>query len=178
MVAREFKGDETLYDVCARSSTLCTKRIIDFSSLKTSYRTITADVTNAYFHVDEDEECYVDPLADWLEQQAAVGDPTSVPWRLRKNCMAGGAPGTHSVDFMAERLEEQSFDRCDAAPQFFANCELDVFIEVHGRSPWHWTETLDLVQTNLSQKIRFKIWTEYEVGMKYEHLKRERVLQK
>ena len=32
---------------------------------------------------------------------------------------------------------------------------------------------LDLVQTNLSQKIRFKIWTVYEVGMKYEHLKRE-----
>ena len=31
---------------------------------------------------------------------------------------------------------------------------------------------LDLVQTNLSQ-----IWTVYEVGMRYEHLKRERVLQ-
>ena len=29
---------------------------------------------------------------------------------------------------MAERLEEQSFDRCDAVPQFFANYELDVFI--------------------------------------------------
>ena len=32
---------------------------------------------------------------------------------------------------MAERLEEQSFDRCHAAPQFFANYELDVFVEVH-----------------------------------------------
>ena len=32
---------------------------------------------------------------------------------------------------MAERLEEQSFDRCDAAPQFFANYELDVFSEVY-----------------------------------------------
>ena len=32
-------------------------------------------------------------------------------------------------DFMTERLEEQSFDRCDAAPQFFANYELDVFID-------------------------------------------------
>ena len=35
---------------------------------------------------------------------------------------------------------------------------------------------LDLVQTNLSQKIRFKIWTVHEVGMNYEHLKRERVV--
>ena len=38
---------------------------------------------------------------------------------------------------MAERLEEQSFHRCDAAPRFFANSELNVFIEVQ----WHWTET-------------------------------------
>ena len=36
----------------------------------------------------------------------------------------------------------------------------------------HW----NLVQTNLSQKIRFKTWTFYEVGMNFEHLKRERVL--
>ena len=30
--------------------------------------------------------------------------------------------------------------------------------------------------TNLSQKIRFKIWTVYEVGTRYEHLKCGRVL--
>ena len=79
---------------------------------------------------------------------------------------------------MAEFREEQGFDWCDAAPQFFANCELDVLIEVHmedlqGTGPRH---ALDLVQTNLPQKIRFKIWTVYEVDTKYEHLKRERVL--
>ena len=48
---------------------------------------------------------------------------------------------------MAQRLEEQSFERCDAAPQFFANYELDVFVEVHmddlhGTGP---TLALDLV---------------------------------
>ena len=36
--------------------------------------------------------------------------------------------------------------------------------------------TLDLVQTNFSQKDHFKIWTVYEVGMSYEHVKCERVL--
>ena len=36
--------------------------------------------------------------------------------------------------------------------------------------------TLDLVQTNFSQKDHFKIWTVYEVGMIYEHVKCERVL--
>ena len=39
-----------------------------------SCHTFTAEVTNAYFHVDEDEECYVDPQAEWLEQQAAFGE--------------------------------------------------------------------------------------------------------
>ena len=75
--------------------------------------------------------------------------------------------GTSWVDIMADRLVEQSFDRCDAAPQFFANYELDVFIEVmadlHGTGPG---PALDLVQTNLSQKIRFNIWTVHQVGMK------------
>ena len=41
--------------------------------LKKSYHTCTAHVTNACFHVDENEEIYVDPAAEWLEQQAALG---------------------------------------------------------------------------------------------------------
>ena len=32
---------------------------------------------------------------------------------------------------MAARLEEQSFDRCDAAPQFRVDYELAVFIQLH-----------------------------------------------
>ena len=35
---------------------------------------------------------------------------------------------------------------------------------------------LDVVQTILSQRIRFEIWTENEVGMRYEHLNRERLM--
>ena len=166
-VARGFNGDETMYDVFAPRSTPSTERVIDCLSLKKSYHTFTADVTNAYFHVNEDEECYVEPPAEWLEQQAALGNPTCVLWRLRKQLCGLRRAGTRWVDFTAERLGEQSFEGCGAAPQFFANYELDVFIAVH-RDDLHGTgprPALDLVQTNLSQKIRFKIWTEYEVGM-------------
>ena len=88
-------------------------------------------------------------------------------WRLRKQLYGQRRAGTRWVDFMTARLEEQSFDRCDAAPQCFANCELDVFIEVR-MDDVHGTRlrtALDLVQTNVSQKIRFKIWTVHEVGM-------------
>ena len=45
--------------------------------------------------------------------------------------------------------------------------------DLHGTGP---RPALDLVQSNLSQKIRSQIWTVYDVGMRYEHLKRERLL--
>ena len=45
--------------------------------------------------------------------------------------------------------------------------------DLHGTGP---RLALDLAQANLSQKIRFRIWTVNEVGVRCEHLKRERVL--
>ena len=45
--------------------------------------------------------------------------------------------------------------------------------DLHGTRP---RPGQDLDQTNFSQKIRFKNWTVYEVGMKFKHFKRERVL--
>ena len=58
------------------------------------------------------------------------------------------------------------------------NYAVDVSIEVHvhdlhGTGP---KPAKDLVQTNLSQTFRFKVSTVYGVGMRYEHLMRERVL--
>ena len=79
---------------------------------------------------------------------------------------------------MAEHLAEQSFDRCEAAPQFFVNYALDVSIRVHmddlhGTGP---KPALDMVRINLSQTIRFTVRKVYEMGMRYEHLKRDRML--
>ena len=75
---------------------------------------------------------------------------------------------------MAERFEEQSFGRCDVSPQFFLQILSWMFFKLVHMDDLHGTEprpALDLVQTTLSQ-----IWKVYEVGMRYEHLKRERVL--
>ena len=140
-VAREFKCEETVYDVFSPSSTPSTGRVIDNLSLKKLYHTSTADVANAYFRVDEDEECYVDPPAEWLEQQVALEIPTSVLWRLRKQLYGRRRVGTRWAGFMAERLEEQSFDRCDAAPRFFANYELRYtwMISMAMDREWRWT---------------------------------------
>ena len=48
----------------------------------------------------------MDPAAEWLEQQAALRNSTSVLWRLRKQLFVRRRAGTRWVDFMAERLEE------------------------------------------------------------------------
>ena len=148
--------DDTMYD--APSST---GRVIDHLSLKKSYHTSTADVTNACFHVDEDEECRVDAPTEWQEQQPALGSPTSALSRLRKQVYGRRRAGTRWVDFVAERFAGKSFDRSDAAPQFFATYELDVFIDVHMDDL---RSALDLVQTNFSQKIRFKFWNNVQSG--------------
>ena len=104
-----------MYDVFAPSTTPSIDNLI---------------LKKSYFHVNEHEECDGDPPAEWLDQQAAVGNSTSVLWRLRK--MHGRRrAGTRWVDLIAERLEEQCFDICDAAPHFFANSELGVFIHPH-----------------------------------------------
>ena len=100
IVAREFKGDGTLYDAFAPSSTPSTGRV-------KSHHIITADVILAYFHVDEEEECFVDPPAEWLEQRAAPRNPTSVLCRLREQLYGRRRAGTRWEDFMAERFEEQ-----------------------------------------------------------------------
>ena len=125
-LATEFKGDETMYDVFARSSTPSTGRVIDYMCIIKSYHTSTADVTNAYFHVEDEEECYgTHRLNCWNSRP-----------HWRKRFYGRRRAGTRWVEFMAERLKDQSFDRCDAAPQFLAYYELDFSFEV-----WHWTET-------------------------------------
>ena len=91
------RGNEAMYDAVALSSTPSTGRIIDYLSLKNSYHTFTADVTNAYFHVDDDEEIYVDPPAEWLEQQAALGNPTSVLMETAKTAVRTATRWKHAA---------------------------------------------------------------------------------
>ena len=101
----------------------------------------------------------MDPPAEWLDQHCRLVHSTSVLWRLSKQLYGRRRTGTRWVDFMAERLEEQSFDRCDAAPHFFSDYELDVFMEVHTDDLQliRFGPVLDLTRANFSQKIRFKI---------------------
>ena len=70
--------------------------VIDYLSLKKSYKTFTTDVTSAYFHVGRGRRMSRGP-AEWLGQQAALGNPTSVLWRLRKQLNGWRRSGTRWV---------------------------------------------------------------------------------
>ena len=162
----------------APSSTPITGRVIDLLSLKKSCRTFTTDVTSRISTwTRTNNVTWICRLSSWSSRPH---------WRTRFLCLGDGENSCTARDalehagyfFMAERIEEQSFDRCDAASQLFANVELAFFIEVH-MDDLHGIRqrpTLDLIQTNFSQKDHFKIWTVYEVRMRYEHVKCERVL--
>ena len=71
LVTREFIGDETVFVVSAPSSTPSMGRVFDNLSFKKSHRTFTTDVTNQYFHVDEDEK---NSRPHWRMRSLCFGD--------------------------------------------------------------------------------------------------------
>ena len=96
-VAREFKKYGAMNDVFAPSSSPRTGRIIDCLSHKKSHHSFTAG--DAYVHVDEDKECYVDVPVECLELRMVA--------LVHKSLYGRGQAGARLVDSTAERLEEE-----------------------------------------------------------------------
>ena len=118
-VAREFESQEFLDDLFSPSSRHSTSRIIDYIALKRRLCTFISDVTNAFLHVDIDEEVYVDPPQEFLDQEIAEGRSLSIKWLLLKQLYGRRRAGQAWVNFMADNLEEAGCVRCEAALQFF-----------------------------------------------------------
>ena len=76
--ARELKSQEFLDDLFSPSSGHSTSRIIDYAALKRRICTFISDVTNAFLHVDIDEEVYVDPPEEFIDQEVAEGRSSSI----------------------------------------------------------------------------------------------------
>ncbi len=83
-VAREFKRSEYMDDAFAPSSGRSTSRIVDYVALKKRYRTFTGDIKNAFLHVPDDEECYLEPPREWLAKRSELGLSLKLMWRLLK----------------------------------------------------------------------------------------------
>ena len=178
-VAREFRRSEYMDDVFAPSSGHSTSRIVDFVALKKRQHTFTGDITNAFFHVPEDEECYVDPPREWLARRRRLGLSVKVMWRLLRQLYGRRRAGTRWVDFFAALLcDHCNMCRCEVAPQFFMDYDRDIFIEVH-MDDFHGSgseRAIADLKKDLEGTVQFKVWEVHGAGAKYEHLKRLRTL--
>ena len=99
--------------------------------------------------MDEEEKRHVDPQAEMLGTADCIGEFDLRDLAAAEKLYGRRRAGTRWVDFMAERLEEPSFDVLPALQ----------------------TSSGEQIQAYLSQKVRVKIWTVNEVGTKYQHLK-------
>ena len=92
----------------------------------------------------------------WLDQQVALDNSTSAIVTLaQKKLHERRRAGTRWADFITERLDEQNFDSCDVAPQWFGKYQLDDYLEVH-MDDLHGTRpksALEQIRANLSQMI-------------------------
>ena len=147
--------------------------IIDYLSLKKSYHTFTADVTNVYFHVDDNEECLRGPTGSvagtagrvWGIRPLSCGDCES-------NCVVGGAlehagwtswqnalKGKVSTGVMQHSALQITSWLCSSRYTWMTSM-------APGRDRhWIWPKPT-------SQNFFFKIWTVARWGARWEHLKR------
>ena len=173
-VGREFKwADPYREDLFAPSTSSSTSRIIDVITVKRGWKTAIGDATTAFFHADEEEECYVDPPKDWLADQ----ENQQVMWRLRKQLPGRRKAPQAWIDFIADTLVgKRSYVRCTEMPCFFRNPDTEVCLEVH-MDDIHATgpdEHLYSALEDLKSDVMLKVEGPFGPGDEYTHLQRRR----
>eukprot|EP00971_Amphidinium_carterae_P197342 3917089-Amphidinium_carterae.1 len=166
-----------LADLFAPSSSPSTSRVIDQIALQLRLGRFCLDATNAFNHVPETEDIFVEPAAEWLESEAAAGRRTDVVWKLEK-VLYGCRRGVQKwVSWFAELLMSFGFLRCDVAPQFFYDPTNSLYLEVHiddvhgcGRDA-----DVEVLVELLREYVSLKFSGMVESGKEYCHLKRPRV---
>ena len=84
-------------------------------------------MSNAFFHVPEDELCYVRPPVEWLARQKH----DDWMWLLSR-LLNGRRKGPQKwVQWAGDQLEKLGVMRCIAAPYFFRDPTTDVCVEAH-----------------------------------------------
>ena len=73
---RDLQSKSTRDDVFAVASSEATARVIDTIGVKKGYVFFTMDAENAFWQVPIDEECYMYPAEEWLEERRRQGLPT------------------------------------------------------------------------------------------------------
>ena len=176
---RDYKHLNYRDDVYAVATTSATSRMIDLVGVKAGYCFFTGDATNAFWQVPIQEECYMLPPKEWLEEEEKAGRPTDVMWRLDKEWYGRRVAGTRWVEWYADQLKEMNCQRNTIAPWFFHHAGYDISLEVHmddiyGCGP---RKKVEKFLKELQKRVVMKAEI-HEKGSEFTHLKRVRKLDK
>ena len=124
-VARELKAHSPwLDDLYAPSTVVSTSRVIDLLAVKHNLHTFTCDVSNAFLHVDEVEEIYVQPPREWLDRQ----EHQNWAWRMKKMIYGRRRAPQGWLDLAARILKAESMVQSSACPCFFKHTDKKLFL--------------------------------------------------
>lgn len=171
-VLRQYKRSTYVEGIFATASSGITSKLIDILAARTGFPTMTADASNAFWHVPIKEECYTDPPPEWLEQRRAAGMDTDVLWKAKKEWYGRRIAPTSWVEWLAQQLKDLNYERCILAPWFFVNHRTQTGIEVHMDDLYAFGPGINLHKLCDDLKLRMKITTEiHGVNSTFEHLK-------
>lgn len=174
---REFKSSSYRDDVYAVSTTSATGRLIDLVGVTKKYVFFTGDATNAFWQVPIDEECYMYPPEEWLEEERKAGRPTDVMWMLQTEWYGRRVAGTKWVEWAAGKVMKAGCQRSKLAPWLFHHPTLDISLELHmddiyGCGP---PKAVKKFLEELHKEIEMKSEIHMPGGEPYYHLKRKRI---
>lgn len=124
-----------------------------------------------------DEECFMYPPEEWLEDRREKGLSTDVLWKLKKKWYGRRIAGQKFVDWAAKQSESEGFERSLVAPWFFHHGPKDNSMEVH-MDDFHGTGP-EKEAVGFLEALSLKVVMKYKIdraGDTYEHLRRLRTL--
>ncbi|CAK0797434.1 unnamed protein product, partial [Prorocentrum cordatum] len=164
-------------DLFTPGSAPISNRLVEFVALKRGFEVITLDATDAFYQAPEHEDVVVDPPQEYLDRLQAEGRSTGIYWKLKRQLPGRRTAAPGWVEHMAGILaDEMRMARCEVAPQFFYNSEIEVVVGLH-MDDLHMAGprgALEGFRDELGQRVTFSGGEIHEHGTTYEHLERLR----
>eukprot|EP00971_Amphidinium_carterae_P350904 6491802-Amphidinium_carterae.1 len=180
-VAREFKWLEERDDVFAPASLALTSRVVDYLMCKDDKEEdrlvgFIADCTSAFLQAPQDEECAVDPPAEWIMLRKRLNLDWQVKWQLLKQLPGQRGAGVGWTEYCASKIESIGGERCDSLPHFFKVPNSRTVMEVHMDDIYGVARQSEIegVLNGLRKVLKLKASGGIVVGT-WEHLKRTRM---
>ena len=122
-LCREFATGAPTFEYFAPQTSHIAARVVDTVALAKNIYTWTLDVSSAYLHAHEDEEVYVGPPEEWLEEYSLENPNRRVMWQMLR-ILNGRRKGAKAwMQHAAVELKTLEAHRCEAAPALLCAAE-------------------------------------------------------